>query len=106
MTKRLRRIDRSALKRAIALTRAEAWQDVGEFCAMHCQMRSLQLKPWQWPLVLVLDIKASLRASPDDPHQEHDAAKLLQRMLAAGISRFDPDPLGSLDRAEAERIRA
>ena len=34
------------------------------------------------------------------------AAELLQRMLAVGLSKFEPNPLDALDRIEAERATA
>jgi hypothetical protein len=33
------------------------------------------------------------------------AAELLRRMLAAGLSRYEPDPVNALARVEAERAR-
>jgi hypothetical protein len=39
--------------------------------------------------------------SPPDHRGEHRAAGLLQRMLALGIWRFEPDPVGAIERAEA-----
>ena len=116
----MKRRDRSALKRAIEIMRAEdqkcrdqvddmlkdknrTWLDVGDFCAMHCQMVSLGCKPWQLPPVLISDVKAALREPPDDPHQAHGAALLLKQMLDAGVSRYDPDPLNALAQAKAAR---
>ena len=58
----LSRIDRNAMQRAIALTRAEDngrreqvdhmrrtdnLEEIGTFCASHCQSRNLGLQPWQ-----------------------------------------------------------
>jgi hypothetical protein len=33
------------------------------------------------------------------------AAELLRRLLAAGLSRYEPDPVNALARVEAERAR-
>jgi hypothetical protein len=33
------------------------------------------------------------------------AAELLRRLLAAGLSRYEPDPVNALERLEAERAR-
>ena len=33
------------------------------------------------------------------------AAELLRRLLAAGFSRYEPDPVNALARVEAERAR-
>jgi hypothetical protein len=100
-------LDREALERAIAIERArdkasrqqideklktEPWLKVAVFCAQHCQEISLHLKPWEcWPpcVVSVDDV--------DEPGLEHrgitKSAALLRRMLAAGRSRYEPDPL-------------
>jgi hypothetical protein len=51
------------------------------------------LKPWQEPPCCVVD--------PNEPRVgEEEAAKLLRRMLKAGISRWHPDPLRELERRE------
>ena len=90
--------------------REESWEEVAIFCAECCQERSLHLKPWQIPPCTI--------ENPDDPNAgalrsdypglasdgRREAAALLKRMLAAGISRFHPDPLAALD--EAERRKA
>jgi hypothetical protein len=34
-----------------------------------------------------------------------EAGEVLQRLLRAGLSRYEPDPLGALERAEAEKKR-
>jgi hypothetical protein len=41
-------------------------------------------------------------AEPDDGKSgRHEAARLLERMLRAKISRFHPDPMRALEAAEA-----
>jgi hypothetical protein len=113
MTKRLRAIDREALERAIAIDRQrdlatrqqideklerEPWREVAEFAAYGCQCTALHLKPWQPP---------PCWAHPDDGDGEYGpvmgrraAAELLRRLLAAGLSRYEPDPVKALDRVE------
>ena len=118
---RLTRTDKAAMQRAIALTRAEGrgrrdqidamlrnepWEAVGAFASAHCQTRALDLRPWMWPPVFVTDIKACLREPPDAPNQIYNAARLLKRMLAAGVSRYDPDPISALERAKANKLPA
>jgi hypothetical protein len=79
----------------------EPWLAVAVFAAHGCQERALRLKPWQcWPPCAL---------EPDDvdtPGLEHRAirrsAALLRRMLALGISRWHPDPIAAIERAEAE----
>ena len=52
------------------------------------------------------DLDAALREPLGDPRGEREAAELLQWMLAAGLSKFEPDLLDALDRIEAERATA
>jgi hypothetical protein len=116
---RLSRIDREALQRAIDLVRAEGSSDArwiddhlrtngffeaGHLASYHCQYRALQLKPWEFPPIWIDDISETLK-EPSDSKDRHRAAKLLQRLLAGGLSRYEPDPLAALERAEAERNR-
>ena len=56
--------------------------------AYRAQRKNLGLKPWQEPPCV---------ADPDDPDERDKAAQaLLRRMLAAGISRWEHDPLRAL----------
>jgi hypothetical protein len=101
----MRRIDRQALELAIELTMAEpdrreqvtlmlreGWEETGLFCAYHRQCRALRLRPWQEPPCWV---------SPNSTSQwDIEAVVLLERMLAAGVSQYHPDPLKALEEAE------
>jgi hypothetical protein len=93
------RVDRGALRRALQLARAESprraaqiadklkdesWEDVAEFAAYCCQIDNLGLKPWQDP-----SMYAELRS-------DQDALTLLVKLLGAGPSRFEPDPVAAL----------
>jgi len=113
-TRPLSEVDRDALGRALALAKErsrneprrddgltqiermlkrEPWQEVAEFAVYGCQKRSLGLKPWQWPPAWV---------HLDDTHPEHTAAvALLKRLLDAGLSKYEPDPLAALAAIEA-----
>ena len=69
----------------------EDWRSVAEFAAYHCQYQALHLKPWELPPCWV---------DEDDPNERDKAARvLLSRMLAAGVSRYHPDPLVALGAA-------
>jgi hypothetical protein len=69
------------------------WEDVAIFAAYDQQMENLHLKPWQVPPAHVND--------PAHPEAgEGEAAALLRRMIAAGVSKWDPDPLNALDAAK------
>jgi hypothetical protein len=37
--------------------------------------------------------------APDDARRIPDATRLLRRLLDAGLSRFEPDPIAALERA-------
>ena len=97
------KLDRSALKLAMERTRAESpgrskqidaklkdepWEEVAWFAAYCAQIELLKLKPWQQP---------PCHADEDDPNERGKAAqKLLREMLAAGVSRYHPDPLAAI----------
>src|SRR5215472_11309874 len=104
----LTRVDLNALERAIAMARLESpgrsqqlddklanepWQRVAEFAAYCCQCDNLHLKPWQPPPCWVNDLVADIQRGDDGIHGHYAAARLLQRMLDHGISRYEPDPL-------------
>jgi hypothetical protein len=74
---------------------SEGWQATAEFCASLRQSEALQLRPWQQP---PCDVDPESSAS-----DEAEAVELLQRMLAAGVSRWHPDPLAALAQAEFDR---
>jgi hypothetical protein len=97
-------VDRDALERALALAQRESqgrreqimrmlcedgWFKAAHFAAYSRQIDALGLKPWQSP--------------PPYGHLGDDAAAaaLLQRLLGAGLSRFEPDPIGALAALEA-----
>ncbi len=63
----------------------EDWRSVAEFCAYSCQVDALQLKPWQEP--------------PCWEPTGGPGKRLRDRMRAAGISKFHPDPLEALMRS-------
>jgi hypothetical protein len=66
--------------------RTERFEDVGRFAAFSAQIASLGLMPWE-----------STPLYPDSP----DSHALLRRLQAAGLSRFEPDPVAAIAEAEA-----
>src|SRR6516165_10822771 len=66
------------------------WFEVARFAAAHCQCRALKLLPWELPPVW--------SGVGDDP----EADKLWERMQRAGISRYHPDPMAALEKAEQQ----
>jgi hypothetical protein len=74
------------------LADGEAWTEVAEGCAYSEQIEALGLRPWEDP-----PMYGGLDGS------QHRAAELLRKMLAAGLSRWEPDPVAAL--AEREKAR-
>jgi hypothetical protein len=75
-----------------AMLRSQPWEQVGAFAAAVCQTRALGLKPWECPPCDTANVK-----EPADVYGSRVAeVALLRRMLAAGVSRFDPNPLQAL----------
>jgi hypothetical protein len=65
-------------------------------------MDSLHLDPWECPPVWITNLAAALKA-PDDARHIPGSARLLQKMLALGLSRFEPNPLHAIAEADERR---
>ena len=112
-------VDRHALERALVACRAESparakqidsmlterpWEGVAQFASSCAQGLALDLMPWQSP-----PSHANLGALSEpfgDPRAARESAELLRRLLDAGLSRFEPDPLGAIEEAEGKRRAA
>jgi hypothetical protein len=70
--------------------RTRTWTEVAEFAAYSCQIAALQLKRWQNPPCVC------------DGEGDEPGDRLLRRMLAAGVSQFDPDPLAAVSKTKHE----
>jgi hypothetical protein len=105
-------IDMDALKRAMTiaaqdpdtalqlknkLDRGEPWTAVAEVAAAHCQISALALPPWQPPPCRDSWLQGG------KVHRNPNAAELLDEMLAAGISQWEPDPPTALRKAKRRR---
>jgi len=119
MTK-LTAADKEALERAIQLARAanqeerehidnvmarEGWLGAGESAVFFCQTRALRLRPWQ-PLLYWFRSDADIQAGLQQPYGvdgERAGAELVSRLLRCGLSRYEPEPLVALERAESAR---
>jgi uncharacterized protein YoaH (UPF0181 family) len=69
------------------------------------EIASLQLRPWDWSpcwLETDADIAAALKLPANDHTQQRRAAKIVQRLLALGLSRYEPNPLEAIEGAEAK----
>ena len=83
----------------------ESFEKVGKFAAYSCQCRALNLRPWQYPPCWV-DSDASYNTADDEDHGRPAAAMLLRQMLAAGVSRYRPDPIRALEDATVAKPAA
>jgi hypothetical protein len=106
----MRKIDRAALQKALRMAKAEngeqikaklktePWEKVAKFAAYCCQCDALNLKPWQLPPMDMEDDKPR----DDSPLAGRVAAwELRRRLIAAGLSVFEPDPIRALDAVAA-----
>ena len=112
MTK-LSDVDRDALKRCIEMARTYpgrdeqiswklgkggcSWQDTAKLCAYLWQSKNLRLEIQEFPPCWLLD--ADDTAGPAFKRKP-EAARLLKRLLAAGLSQYEPDPIRALAAAE------
>lgn len=108
-------LDRDAFKRAIAqmqaepagshgreliaalLAKGQSFEETGETACYFCQTKALRLQSWQPPPMYT----AARLDGHDDGSAGWKAAELLAyRLLAAGLSRYEPDPLRALEKAD------
>jgi hypothetical protein len=107
---RLSPVDQDALRRALNEARREPSR-AGQLARMEknqgllaaqmqaaygCQTRNLKLKPWESPPMFG-DVEGG------DASARDKARELLDRVLATGLSRYEPDPVGALQAIEARR---
>jgi hypothetical protein len=103
----MRKIDRDALRRAFKMADrrpppeadVEKWWDEAMGAVYHCQMEALRLRPWQSPPCWIGDERPRV----DDHRGEVAAWKLRRRLIAAGLSEFEPDPIRMLEAAAARQ---
>jgi hypothetical protein len=103
-------LDKNALERAMKIIAAGSkdradqissmladrpWAEVAHFASYCVQGDALSLAPWETP-----PCDADITSS--DPA----AMQLLQRLLDAGLSKYEPDPVAALDLAEERDTRA
>jgi hypothetical protein len=70
----------------------EGWLEAAQRASYHCQIRSLRLKPWQCP-----PIDCSDEVGVGYGHSRGEVM-LRQRMLAANLSLYEPDPIAALEK--------
>jgi hypothetical protein len=108
----MKRVDRAAAQRAIAQACAENPRDrqwveekrregrsfefIAEFCAAACQHRALHLPPWGAAPIWTRDvIDNSFGGRPEE-------VALRRRLIAAGVSLYEPNVIEALLAAEAK----
>jgi hypothetical protein len=103
------RTDREALRRALAIAKAkggeesarllemerkDGWERAGRAAAFGLQCDALGLRPWEAPPCHTRGLN-----SRDFYGSRPKEVELLERLLANGISKYEPDVIGSLARA-------
>jgi hypothetical protein len=79
----------------------EPWEKIGRDAASVCQCHALKLAPWQTaPHQAGLN---QIDAAGFEHRATAVASALLSKLLAAGCSRFEPNPIAAIEAAEAKR---
>lgn len=96
------KVDREALKRAMDIAmrdrnmrerlKHKPWEEAAFCAARYCQREVLRLRPWERPPMSVENSDRSL---------DRGARILLKKMLAAGLSKYEPDPMTALEKLRA-----
>ena|SRR6516164_9267204 len=107
----LSRVDRDALRRSLEIARAESkverehlasiearegWVSAAESASYHLQVKNLKLKPWHCPPCACFSDEVGLGYG-----RSRAEVLLRRRMLGAGLSLYEPDPVAALERVEA-----
>ena len=121
--RKLSAVDQNALERALKLVlgrpergdpgrrmqverllQEQGWFAAASFCVYCCQMELVRPRLWQPIPSDITDIEGTLAKGDDGLSGDYRAALLLKRMLAAGLSRYEPRPVEAL--AEVRRRAA
>jgi hypothetical protein len=79
--------------------KTESWREVAEFASYVCQHRALQTRPWE---LAPIDVdEDDPIPGGDDAHRKGRAITLLRRLLHAGLSRYEPQPLAAIAKMES-----
>jgi hypothetical protein len=71
------------------------WFDLATGCAFRCQTVALNLQPWQSP---------PMYGDVIEPRVDQPAFDLLRKLLSLGLSRYEPDPVRAIERAEKRAV--
>jgi hypothetical protein len=108
MTDELSDVDRDALTRAMEITMREPdragqltakledepWVEVAKFAAYHCQTKFMRLRPWDAAPCHALMDEGGGRIT-----RNSKAGAVMDRLLDAGLSQWEPDPMAALAEA-------
>jgi hypothetical protein len=72
--------DKARAKQVAAMAATDGWKSAAEFAARLLQIAALGLRPWE------------MAPCQADPGGRDPASRLLNKMLAAGFSRWHTDP--------------
>ena len=99
-----RTLDPAIASAVDVMLKTRTWRAAALYASYHAQMRSLRLRPWQCP---PCDANDEIDPAEGDHYgNKSDEVGLRRRMIALGLSPFEPDPLTAIDRAEAEHVEA
>jgi hypothetical protein len=88
------------------LANGKSWESVAQSTVYSAQAAALKLKPWQSPPYITAgNLAYRAGRDPNDhscgPMPSDDEIALLNKMLALGISIYEPDPMRAIEEAEA-----
>jgi hypothetical protein len=88
------------------LLQEQGWFTAADFCCYCCQSELIRPRLWQPIPSDITDVEGTLAKGDDGLGGSYRAALLLKRMLAAGLSRYEPDPIRALAKAKERQRRA
>jgi hypothetical protein len=109
-------VDRAALEECLRLVRSssdpkrreqiedklqdktQTWFRVADFACYGCQRRAMKLQLWEDP-------PSSIGEDEDEDVHNQVGRKVLQQLLAAGLSRYEPDPMAALAKTKRKTKR-
>jgi hypothetical protein len=116
----LSEVDNAALWRAMRMARRDPMRrrqldammetgrdkvEVAKFASYVCQADRLNLKPWETAPCHISIAKTWVELDASGPDHRHrrivEAQALVQKLLKAGLSRWEPDPVAALSKRRA-----
>jgi hypothetical protein len=85
------------------MLKEQGWFTAADFCVYCCQSELIRPRLWQPIPADIDDIEGTLAKGDDGLGGGYRAALLLKRMLAAGLSRYEPDPVRALEAKRRQR---